>query len=88
MGNARWKGAKLKDVLGAAGVLLGAVQVGFSGLDVPPTPTTPAFEKSLPIDHAREGEVMIAYEMNDAPLPILNGFPIRLVVPVGMRLIG
>jgi len=81
MGNARWKGAKLKDVLDAAGVLPGAVQVGFSALDVPATPTIPAFEKSLPIDHAREGEVMIAYEMNDAPLPILNGFPIRLVVP-------
>jgi DMSO/TMAO reductase YedYZ molybdopterin-dependent catalytic subunit len=37
--------------------------------------------KSLAVDHARDGEVMIAYEMNGAPLPLLNGFPLRLVVP-------
>jgi DMSO/TMAO reductase YedYZ molybdopterin-dependent catalytic subunit len=37
--------------------------------------------KSLAIDHARDGEVMLAYEMNGAPLPLLNGFPFRLVVP-------
>jgi sulfite dehydrogenase (cytochrome) subunit A len=81
MGNARWKGVRLKDVLDAAGVMPGAVQVGLRGLDVPPLPKTPRFEKSLAIDHARDGEVMIAYEMNGAPLPMLNGFPIRLVVP-------
>src|SRR5271167_3385250 len=81
MGNARWKGVRLKDVLDAAGVQAGAIQVGLQGLDVPPLPKTPRFEKSLAIDHARDGEVMIAYEMNGAPLPMLNGFPIRLVVP-------
>lgn len=81
MGNARWTGVRLKDVLEAAGVKAGAVQVGLRGLDEPPTPKTPAFEKSLSIDHARDGEVMIAYEMNGEPLPILNGFPVRLVVP-------
>ena len=81
MGNARWKGVRLKDVLDAAGVLPGAVQVGLHGLDLPPLPKTPPFEKSLQIDHARDGEVMIAYEMNDEPLPMLNGFPLRLVVP-------
>src|SRR5271157_1384376 len=81
MGNARWKGVRMKDVLDAAGVLPGAVQVGLHGLDVPALPKTPRFEKSLEIDQARDGEAMIAYEMNDEPLPMLNGFPIRLVVP-------
>ncbi len=81
MGNARWKGVRLTDVLEAAGVLPGAVQVGLHGLDVPPLEKTPRFEKSLQIDHARDGEVMIAYEMNGESLPMLNGFPIRLVVP-------
>jgi len=81
MGNARWKGVRLKDVLDAAGVMSSALQVGLRGLDVPPLPKTPRFEKSLAIDHARDGEVMIAYEINGAPLPMLNGFPIRLVVP-------
>ncbi len=81
MGNARWKGVRLKDVLDAAGVKPGAVQVRLRGLDVPPMPATPVFQKSLQIEHARDGEVMVAYEMNDASLPMLNGFPIRLVVP-------
>ena len=81
MGNARWKGARLKEVLDAAGVLPGTVQVGLHGLDVPALEKTPRFEKSLQIDHALDGEVMIAYEMNGEPLPMLNGFPVRLVVP-------
>jgi len=81
MGNARWTGVRLKDVLDAAGVQAGAVQVGFRGLDEPAQPQTPPFQKSLQIDHARDGEVMIAYEMNGQPLPMLNGFPIRLIVP-------
>jgi hypothetical protein len=81
MGNARWKGVRLKDVLDAAGVKAGAVQVGLRGLDVPALPATPVFQKSLEIDHARNGEVMIAYEMNGEPLPMLNGYPIRLIVP-------
>lgn len=81
MGNARWKGARLKDVLDAAGVRPGAVQVGLRGLDEPALKSTPPFQKSVQIDHARDGEVMIAYEMNGAPLPMLNGFPIRIVVP-------
>ena len=81
MGNARWTGVRLKDVLDAAGVQAGAIQVGLRGLDEPAQPKTPPFEKSLQIDHARDGEVMIAYEMNGQPLPMLNGFPIRLIVP-------
>jgi sulfite dehydrogenase (cytochrome) subunit A len=42
---------------------------------------TPNFGKALGVDHARNGEVMVAYEMNGAELPMLNGFPLRLVVP-------
>ena len=81
MGNARWKGVRLKDVLDAAGVQAGAVQVGLRGLDVPALDKTPVFQKSLQIYHARDGEVLIAYEMNGEALPMLNGYPIRLVVP-------
>ena len=40
----------------------------------------PHFSKSLAVDHARDGEVMIAYAMNGQQLPLLNGFPLRLVV--------
>ena len=81
MGNARWTGVRLRDVLDRAGVKAGAVQVRFNGLDQAVVPDAPKFMKSLAIDHARDGEVMIAYAMNGEPLPLLNGFPLRLVVP-------
>lgn len=81
MGNARWKGVPLKAVLDKAGVQAGAIQVSFGGLDGPVVPDTPDFAKALDIDHARDGEVMLAYEMNGAELPWLNGYPLRLVVP-------
>jgi len=81
MGNALWRGVRLKDVLDRAGVAPGAVQVRFRGLDTGVLPQTPNLMKSLAVDHARDGEVMVAYEMNGKPLPLLNGFPIRLVVP-------
>jgi len=81
MGNARWIGVRLRDVLDRAGVKAGAVQVRFNGLDEPVVPDGPDFLKSLEVDHARDGEVMIAYAMNGEQLPLLNGFPLRLVVP-------
>ena len=87
LGNARWTGVRLKDLLAKAGVKAGAVDVSFNGLDGPVLPPakdfagTPDFEKSLPFDRANDGEVMVAYEMNGQPLPMLNGFPLRLVVP-------
>jgi sulfite dehydrogenase (cytochrome) subunit A len=81
MGNARWRGVPLKAVLDKAGVQQGARQVTFNGLDGPVMEKTPDFIKALEIDHARDGEVMLAYSMNGADLPWLNGFPLRLVVP-------
>ena len=81
MGNARWKGVPVKAILDKAGVQEGAKQVLFNGADAPPAETIPDFIKSLDIDHARDGEVLLAYAMNDEDLPVLNGYPLRLVVP-------
>ena len=81
MGNARWKGVALKVVLDKAGIQPGARQVTFNGLDEPISDKTPDFVKALDIDHARDGEVMLAYAMNGQDLPVLNGFPLRLIVP-------
>lgn len=81
MGNARWRGVSLKAVLDQAGVRSGAVQVRFDGMDGPVDPATPDYAKALDLDHARDGEVMLAWSMNGADLPILNGYPLRLVVP-------
>jgi len=81
MGCARWHGVPLKTLLDMAGVQAGAKQVTFNGMDGPVMDTTPDFVKALDIDHARDGEVMLAYGMNGEDLPFLNGFPLRLVVP-------
>src|SRR5882724_8575265 len=75
MGNARWRGVPLKAVLDRAGVEQGAKQATFNGMDGPVSDKTPDFIKALDIDHARDGEVMLAYGMNGEDLPVLNGFP-------------
>jgi len=75
------RGVPLKTVLDKAGVKAGTKQVVFGGMDGPVSDKTPDFAKALDIDHARDGEVMLAYSMNGQELPILNGFPLRLVVP-------
>lgn len=80
MGNAVWTGVRLKDVLARAGVKPGAVAVRLSGLDRPPG-DAPWYAKSLDIDHALGDDVMIAFAMNGQQLPLLNGFPLRVVVP-------
>jgi hypothetical protein len=54
--------------------------VTFDGLDEGPLASVPDFVKALDIDHALQPEVMVAYSMNGAPLPALNGFPARLIV--------
>jgi DMSO/TMAO reductase YedYZ molybdopterin-dependent catalytic subunit len=81
MGNAMWTGVRLRDVLDLAGIRAGATAVRFNGLDEPVVDGAPDFQKSLAVDHARDGEVMLAYLMNGEPLPLLNGFPLRLIVP-------
>ncbi|WP_405054917.1 molybdopterin-dependent oxidoreductase [Vulcanimicrobium alpinum] len=81
MGNALWKGVRLKDVLSRAGLKADAKQVQFNGLERPALPATPDFKKSLDVDIARGEDVIVAYEMNGKPMPLLNGYPVRLIVP-------
>jgi DMSO/TMAO reductase YedYZ molybdopterin-dependent catalytic subunit len=81
MGNARWTGVRLKDVLAKAGVAAGATRVRFAGLDVPMMEGAPQFIKSIPIDIAMRDDVLVAWGMNGGPLPLLHGYPLRIVVP-------
>ena len=81
MGNARWKGARLKDILERAGLGKDAVEIAFDGADGPAVDKTPDFVKSLPVWKALDPDTIVAYEMNGAPLPHFNGFPVRLVAP-------
>lgn len=82
MGNAEWAGARMRDILIMAGVRSGAVEVSFDGLDKPAFPSVPDFVKSLTVDRIMDDpDVIVAYEMNGQPLPMLNGYPARLIVP-------
>jgi DMSO/TMAO reductase YedYZ molybdopterin-dependent catalytic subunit len=81
MGCARWKGARLRDVLDRVGVKKEAIEIVFDGADGPVVEKTPDFVKSLPVSKALEETTLLAYEMNGAPLPHWNGFPVRLMVP-------
>ena len=80
MGNALWTGVRLRDLIERAGVAPGAVQVRFSGLDNPPG-AAPDFAKALNLDRAMAEDTIVAYGMNGTQLPLLNGFPLRLIVP-------
>jgi len=81
MGNARWTGVRLRDLLHKAEVEHDAFQVRFDGLDQPVADGTQDFQKSLDLDDAVQQDVLVAHSMNGKPLPLLNGFPLRLVVP-------
>jgi len=81
MGNVTWTGARLKDILDKAGLKAGSIDVSFNGLDAPPLASVPDVVKSLPVDKALEEDIIVAYGMNGADLPMLNGFPARLIVP-------
>jgi hypothetical protein len=81
MGCARWKGARLKDVLDKVGLKKEAIEISFGGADGPVVDKTPDFVKSVPVWKATDESTIIAYEMNGAPLPHWNGFPARIVVP-------
>lgn len=81
MGNARWKGVRLRDVLNKAGVRKEAMEVVLEGADSGVLERTPDFTKSLPVWKALDEHTLIAYEMNGESLPHWNGYPARLVVP-------
>jgi DMSO/TMAO reductase YedYZ molybdopterin-dependent catalytic subunit len=81
MGCARWKGARLKDILDKVGLKKEAIEIAFDGADMPVSDKTPDFIKSIPAWKAIEDTTLVAYEMNGQPLPHFNGFPARIVVP-------
>jgi DMSO/TMAO reductase YedYZ molybdopterin-dependent catalytic subunit len=81
MGNARWRGVRLKDVLARAGIRKDAVEVVFDGADGALIDKTPDFVKSIPAWKAMEEQVLLAFEMNGQALPRWNGYPVRVIVP-------
>lgn len=84
VGTAEWTGVPLRVLLAEAGVGAGAVDVVFTGADHGvERGVEQDYQRALPLDVATGGEpeVLVAYEMNGAPLPPQHGRPLRLVVP-------
>ena len=81
VGQAEWSGVRLADVLEKTGVKDGAAHVHLIGADGPPSPKTPAFLRSIPLSKALHPDTLLATRMNGAPLPVLHGGPVRLIVP-------
>lgn len=81
IGNGLWRGVRLKEVLQRAGINPKTIEIAFNGADFPTLPGTPDFVKSIPIERAMDESTLLAYELNGAPLPKGNGFPVRLIVP-------
>ncbi len=85
---ATWKGARLTEVLHAAGITAGAGHVAFEASDVAPEASPPQrFGASIPLAKATSDDVLLAWEMNGQPLPAVHGAPVRVVVPgyIGAR---
>jgi DMSO/TMAO reductase YedYZ molybdopterin-dependent catalytic subunit len=80
VGNARWTGVRLADVLRKAGMQSTAKEILFNGADVP-MGTMPDFVRTVPVAKAMHPDTLLAYEMNGEPIPISHGFPLRLIVP-------
>ena len=81
---AEWTGVPLVELLDRAGVRTGGREVLFRGADrglVGGHAESIQFERSLPLDQARDAGVLLAYAMNGEPLPVLHGAPLRLIVP-------
>ncbi len=82
VGTARWSGTSLSSLLREAGVADGAVDVVFTAADHGiERGSEQDYQRALPLAEAMRDEVMLAYEMNGAPLPPQHGAPLRLIVP-------
>jgi len=82
VGTAEWTGTPLAPLLEEAGVLPGAVEVVFTGLDRGVQGDVEHdYARSLPVEEALREEILLAYGVNGQPLPPQHGFPLRLVVP-------
>ena len=80
VGNARFTGARMSDVLKKAGVKTSGVNVEMHAADRPPG-TMPAFVRQVPMAKAMHADTVIAYAMNGEPMPLVHGAPLRAVIP-------
>lgn len=81
MGCPMWTGVRLRDILEAAGLRQSAAHVAGQGGDFGVVATAAPVIRSIPLSKAMEPHTLVAWGMNDGPLPKVHGYPLRLVVP-------
>ena len=82
VGTAEWTGVPLREVLAVSGTDPSAIEVVFTGADHGvERGVEQDYQRSLTLPEAAREDVLLAYEMNGAPLPPQHGYPVRLVVP-------
>lgn len=81
VGCPEWTGVRLKDVLEHVGINDDAVYIGYYGADthLSGDPTKVPISRGVPLAKALEKESLIAWAMNGEDIPLMNGFPLRLV---------
>ncbi len=79
---AKWTGVRLKDVLEDVGIKEDAVYIGYYGADthLSKDSSKVVISRGVPIEKALEDQVLIAWSMNDEDIPLMNGYPLRLVI--------
>jgi sulfite oxidase len=80
VGNGRWAGVRLRDILRKAGLRGSAKVLLFDGADVP-LGKMPDFQRTIPVAKALDPDTLLAYEMNGQALPVEHGFPLRVIAP-------
>jgi DMSO/TMAO reductase YedYZ molybdopterin-dependent catalytic subunit len=80
VGNGRWAGVRLRDVLQKAGIQSSAAQILLDGADVP-LGKMPKFQRTITSAKALHPDTLLAYEMNGQDLPVEHGFPLRVIAP-------
>ncbi|HEV8396791.1 MAG TPA: molybdopterin-dependent oxidoreductase [Vicinamibacterales bacterium] len=80
VGTSRWTGARLRDVVAAAGGAAAATHLWMSGGDRP-LGAQPPFVRQVPWAKAMDADTIVAYEMDGQPIPLLHGAPLRVIVP-------
>ncbi len=78
---AEWTGVRLKDVLADVGLKDDAVYIGYHAVDrhLSGDVEKEAISRGFPINKAGQNETLIAYQMNGKPIPLVHGFPLRLI---------
>lgn len=78
---AEWKGVRLRDVLDDVGITGNAVYIGYHAADkhLSRNPEKEPISRGVPISKAMQDETLLAFEMNGEAIPLVHGFPLRLI---------